>query len=61
MNPDAERTEVGRPAGIGIAPGDHDTAATRNQRESAHPGPRDSHEMDRTMIRGVEQVHDGWS
>jgi hypothetical protein len=61
MDPDPEGTEIARPRRIGITPGDCHPSATGDERESAHPGPADSHEVDRTRIRGVEQVHDGLS
>jgi hypothetical protein len=61
MNPDSEAAEIGGPARIGIAPRDRNPPANGDERQGAHPGPADAHEVDRTPIRGVEQVHDGLS
>ena len=61
MDHDSEGAEVRGTGGIGIAPGDGNSPANGDERQGAHPGPADAHEVDRTRIRGVEQVHDGSS
>jgi hypothetical protein len=54
------RTEGGDvlgPGGIAIASADCNSPAAGNEREGAHPGTADSHEVDRSGIRGVEEIH----
>jgi hypothetical protein len=59
VDPYPEGAQVRCTGRIGVAPGHGNPSANGDEREGAHPGPADSHEVDRTRIRGVKQVHDG--
>ena len=48
-------------SGIVFAPVYCNSRANGVEGNGSNPGPADSHEVDRTRIRGVEQVHDGSS
>jgi hypothetical protein len=57
LNGGAEGGNVLRAGRIAIAPADCYSPASRDERQSTHPGAADSHEVDRSGIRGVEEIH----
>ena len=59
MDGRAQQSHVPRPARIGIAPGYLNPSASGHERQGAHPGAADAHEVDWTRICGVEKIH-GW-
>jgi hypothetical protein len=53
----AEGGDILGTRGISIAPADCYSSASRDERQCTHPGAADSHEVDRSGIRGVEEIH----
>jgi hypothetical protein len=57
MNDGPERFDIRCARRIPIAPADRYTSAASDKRESTHPSTTNSHEVDRSGIRGVEEIH----
>jgi hypothetical protein len=53
----AERHEVLGARQVGVTPRDRNSAAAGDQRQPAHAGAANPHEVDRASIRGIEQCH----
>jgi hypothetical protein len=53
----SERGDILRPGRIAITSADGNPPATSDEGQGAHPCATDSHEVDRSGIRGVEEIH----